>query len=80
MEDRRLFFYPCYLCDPWFVFPRDELDIKIQRELVGVRTQPDSVHFLVALVPDPPADHVAREHVALQQEIVVLLQVRERWT
>src|SRR5689334_10424729 len=53
-------------------------NVEVQRELVGVRPQADRIDLLLALVPDPRADHVAGEHVALQQELVVLLQVVQR--
>ena len=55
------------------------LNIKVQGELIRMRPQADGVHFLLALVPDPGADHVAREHVALEQEFMIALQVVERF-
>src|SRR5262245_35761160 len=57
---------------------RSLLDVEVEGELVGVRAEADRVDLLLALVPDPGADHVAREHVALQQECVVLLQGVQR--
>ncbi len=47
------------------------LDIVVQAELVGVRAQPHGVHLVLRLVPDPGVDHVGREHVAAEQELVV---------
>src|SRR5262245_26159252 len=46
-------------------------DVEVQGELVGVRTQPDRIHFVLALVVDPRLDEVRGEHVALQQELVI---------
>jgi hypothetical protein len=42
-----------------------------------VRAQPDRVDLVLALVLDPGLDEVPGEDVALQQELVVLLQVVE---
>src|SRR5206468_5479113 len=56
-----------------------DLNVIIQRELVRMRPQPDGVHFFLALVPDPGADDVAGEHVALEQELVVFFQAIERF-
>src|SRR5262249_32021813 len=55
------------------------LDVVIERELIRMRTQPDGVDFLLALVPDPGADDVAGEDVALQQELMVLFEGIQRF-
>src|ERR1700676_254975 len=53
-------------------------DVVIQRKLIRVRAQADRIDFLFALVPDPGADDVLGEDVALEQELLVLLQARQR--
>src|SRR5260221_6258223 len=55
----------------------EALDVEVERELVRMRTQPDRVNFVLPLVVDPGFDQVRSEHVALQQEIVVLLEIVE---
>ena len=54
------------------------LDVVVQEELVGMGTEPERVHFLGPLVVDMHLDGVLGEHVALQEEIVVRLEVIER--
>src|SRR5262249_14271438 len=53
-------------------------NVEVQVELVRVWPQADGVHLFLALVPDPGADHVRREHFTLQHELVVLLQEVQR--
>lgn len=48
--------------------------VVVQRELVGMGTQPDRVDLLLALDLDPAFDQIRGEHAALQQIIVVGLQ------
>src|SRR4029450_13120886 len=55
----------------------EKLDVEVQRELVRVRPQPDRVDLVLPLVLEPGLDEVGSEDVALQQEVVVLLQVVE---
>src|SRR5947209_19531245 len=52
-----------------------ELNIEVQRELPGVRAEPHRVHLVLALVLDPRLDDVRREHVALEEPVVRLLEV-----
>ena len=51
--------------------PSPLLDVEVQAELVGVRTQLQRLHLVDRLVPDPGVDHVGREDVAAEQELVV---------
>src|SRR6185295_15932229 len=51
------------------------LDVVVEGELVRMRAQPDGVHLVLPLVVDPGLDQVRGEHVPLQQEVVVLLEV-----
>src|SRR5207244_12464439 len=44
------------------------LNIEIQCELVGMRPQTDSVHFLQTLVFQPGFNHVLREDIAPRSE------------
>src|SRR5262249_37769580 len=53
------------------------LDVVVERELVRVRAQPDRIDLVLPLVLDPRLDEVGREHLALQQELVVLFEVVE---
>ena len=52
--------------------------VEVQAELVRVRPQPHGVDFLLRLVPDPGVDHVGGEHVAAEQELVILAQRGQR--
>src|SRR3954469_18264172 len=54
------------------------LVVEVERELVGVRTQAEGVHLVLALVVDPGLDDLRREHVALEEERTVALQSLER--
>ena len=47
------------------------LHVVVEAELVRVRSETHGVDFALALVPDPRVDHVRREHVAAEQELVV---------
>src|SRR5262245_21203634 len=51
------------------------LDVRVEHELVRMRAQADLVGLLRSLVLDPGGEHVLREHVALEQVLVVLLEV-----
>src|SRR6185436_7447315 len=54
------------------------IHVVIQKELVGMRAQAQRVVFL-ALVFDPHLQEVARKDVALEQEVVVVLQMFQRF-
>ena len=54
------------------------LNIKVQRELVRMRPQPDWINLAFAFVTDPRLEHVGREHVSLEQEVMIALQRIER--
>src|SRR5205823_5542504 len=58
---------------------RPQLDIEVQRELRRGRPQPDRVQLLLDLVLDPGLDHVLGEDVALEEELVILLQLTQRF-
>src|SRR2546428_6620687 len=49
-------------------------DVEVEGELVRMRPQPNWIHLILPLVLEPRLDQVRREDVALQQEVVVLLQ------
>src|SRR6185295_17890116 len=53
------------------------LDVVVERELVRMRTQPNRIDLILPLVLDPGLDQVRGEHVALEEELVVLLEVVE---
>src|SRR5438874_4120545 len=57
---------------------RGPSDIEVERELHRRRPQPHRVQLLLHLGVDPRLDHVGGEHVALEQELVVPLQLPER--
>ena len=52
----------------------DELNIVVKRELIRMRPQPHRIRFLVPLVVDVGLSKLFGEHVALQQERVVVFQ------
>src|SRR5262245_44345421 len=52
-------------------------DVEVERELPRMRPQADRVDLVLALVVDPGLDEVTREHVALEQERMVVLEVVE---
>ena len=55
--------------------PSDQaLRVVVERELVGVGAQPHLVDLLAPLVVQPGLYQVRGEDIALQQELVVLLQ------
>src|SRR5579859_7704991 len=58
--------------------PEQDLDVGIEHELPRVRPQGDLVDLALALVVDPGVDYVLREHAALEQELVVLLERVQR--
>src|SRR6266478_3360005 len=53
------------------------LNIEVERELHGRRPQAHRVELLLHLGVDPGLDHVLREHVALEQVLVVPLQLAQ---
>jgi len=52
------------------------LDVVIQVELVGMRTERDGVHLILLLVVDPGFDQIFGKDITLQQIIMVFLQSR----
>src|SRR5712691_173527 len=58
--------------------PSFELHVVIQEKLIRMRPQAHRIHVLGALVRQPRLDQVRREHVALQQEVVVRFQRGQR--
>src|SRR5499426_4281245 len=56
---------------------QEALDVVVEGELVGMRAQPDGIDLVLPLVLDPRLDEIRGEHVALEEEGVVLLQVVE---
>src|SRR3989442_11039970 len=54
-------------------------DVVVQEELVRMRPQRHRIHFLGPLVREPGLDHVGREHVPSQQELVIGLERRQRF-
>src|SRR5687767_2629275 len=48
--------------------------VVVQEELVWMRPQVDWRDILRALHGDPGLQHIGRKHVALEQEVLVLLQ------
>src|SRR5438093_8831171 len=52
--------------------------VVVQRELRGMRPQPNHVDLVLALVVDPGADQLFAEHIALRQERVIRLERIER--
>ena len=55
---------------------RDSLDVVVEVELPRVRAELHLVDLVFLLVRDPRVDDVGREHVALQQELVVGARAR----
>ena len=49
-------------------------NVVVERELPGVRAQPERVDLVDPLVLHPRLDHVGREHAAREQELVVGLE------
>src|SRR5215472_4151684 len=52
------------------------LDVVVEEELVRMRTQTQSI-VLFALGRDPHLDEIGGEHIALEEELVILLEVVE---
>ena len=50
------------------------LNIVVEKELMGMRTQVDRIHFFLGLVADPFFDDVRGKDIALQQELMVGLE------
>ncbi len=48
------------------------LDVGVHAELVRMGTQTKRVDLILRLVPDPSVDHVGREDVTPEQEVVVV--------
>src|SRR5258708_32205548 len=57
--------------------PPDWLRVVVQLELVRVRPEPDGVNLVTALVVEPGLDQVRGKHAALEQELVIGLEVVE---
>src|SRR5258705_2959826 len=53
-------------------------NVEVQGELVRVRAQTHRIDLVLPLVVDPHPDVVLCEHVPLEQEVVILLEVIER--
>ena len=54
------------------------LDIEIQGEFPGMRSEPDGIDLILALVLQPGLDHILGKHIAPEQKIMILLQGIER--
>src|SRR5580658_7025826 len=54
-------------------------DVVIERELVGVWPQPDGIRFVPAFVIDERLDQFFGEHIALQQEGMIIFQAPQRF-
>src|SRR5262249_12672069 len=52
--------------------------VEVQRVLVRMRPEPQRAHLVRHLVLDPGLHDVRGENVALEQEVVIALEVRER--
>src|SRR6476660_2914930 len=64
----------CYALAVYEIASRPRLAVVIQRELVGMRAEPDRVEFLRPLPVDPGLDQIFGEDVALQQERVICFE------
>src|SRR6267142_6961321 len=51
------------------------LDVVVEGELVRMRPQAHGIHLVLPLVVDPGLDEIRREDVALEEEVVVLLEI-----
>src|SRR4051794_24320412 len=51
--------------------------IVVKCEFVGMGAEANFLAFLLPLVPDPRVDHVGREPLAVQEELVVGLEVAQ---
>src|SRR5689334_3401911 len=47
------------------------LEVVIEEELVGMRSEPHGIDFLAPLVADPCLDQIFRKYAAFQQELVI---------
>lgn len=52
---------------------RERLDVEIEGELPRMGTEVDGLDLVLHLVGDPGLDHVRREHVSLQEVLMVSL-------
>jgi hypothetical protein len=50
------------------------LDVEVEMELIGMRTEGDGIHLVLFLVIDPGFDEVFREDAALEQIVMILLK------
>src|SRR4051812_49943329 len=65
---------------PASAYPRAPLlHVVVEEKLVWMGTQPQGV-MLLALGCDPHLEEIFGEHIALEQEVVVLLQAVQRFT
>src|SRR5262249_50829020 len=55
-----------------------ESGVEVQGELVRMRAQPSLTHFSVILVIDPGLYQVLGEYIALEQELVIVLEILQR--
>src|SRR4051812_31946748 len=55
-----------------------ELDVVVERELPGMRSQPDLVELVHRLVLDPRLDEIVGEDSTDREELVVALERAER--
>src|SRR5436305_6076097 len=53
-------------------------NVEVHTKLIRMRPRADRVYFVLALVLDPVVDHVGGEDVALEEELVVVLQHVQR--
>src|SRR5262249_20705231 len=53
-------------------------DIEIQGKFIRMGSESEGIDFLLAFVPDPRLDHVVGEHLALQEKLVVVLEMVQR--
>lgn len=51
---------------------QDTLHIVVQAEFIRMRTQCEGLDFVLLFVGDPGVDHVLGEHVAAEEEFVIL--------
>jgi len=56
---------------------RQDLDVEIQLELVGMWPQAHGIDFLAAFILEPGLDHILREHIAFGEKLVIVLQGSE---
>jgi hypothetical protein len=50
------------------------LRIEVERKLIRVRSKPESVAFPRTFIGEPGLDHILREHLTLEEELMVVFQ------